>query len=58
MLVIIIQAEQRYRMSVLGHERHDDYSFEFIHDNETHQEVVCIFGKLDAPSCYLTGRKW
>jgi hypothetical protein len=31
---------------------------EVLHDRETGQEVICIFDKMAAPSCYLTGRSW
>lgn len=50
--------QSRYRMAMLGQERHDDHQFEFWHDNETGQEMVCVYNGLATPACYLTGRTW
>ena len=32
--------------------------FDYFHDTQTKQEVVCVFGGLNVASCYLTGRTW
>jgi hypothetical protein len=55
-------AQHQNRIIYLGRERVEDPDshlwFEFFHDTETKQEVVCVYGGVNAPSCYLTGRTW
>jgi hypothetical protein len=50
------------RMVFLGSERVADKNghvlFDYYHDTQTKQEVICVFGDLNATACYLTGRTW
>ena len=54
--------QNRQRMVFLGSEEINDknghVTFDYFHDNQTKQEVVCVFGGLNATACYLTGRTW
>lgn len=59
--VALIWAQTRPRIVYEGYQKvydNDSHTtWEFFHDNETHQEVVCVL-TINAPSCYLTGRTW
>ena len=58
LLACCVYAYERPRMSYQGTQKEHQETFDFFHDNETGQEIVCVFGTLNSPSCYLTGRKW
>ncbi len=55
-------AERSQRMQFQGYEKVKDQSdivlFEYFHDTETKQEVICVFGGVNVASCYITGRIW
>lgn len=54
--------QNQQRMVFQGSERIQDGNgsilFDYFHDTQTKQEVVCAFGRMNVTACYLTGRTW
>jgi len=58
LLCAFAMGQSRPRMVYQGTERVHMETFDYFHDTETKQEVVCVFGSINVASCYLTGRTW